>query len=144
MAASKRADPWQIDPLIGALAGASNVKSMRELTMSTSITTRPDRATFLEPSPYEADGGHLVGRDPRQIDIDELRNMRHPESPVKAIRAKCIDCSGGNMAEVRKCTAVQSALWPMRMGSSPFHASSSSSKLRTAKVGQSSEMEAQS
>jgi hypothetical protein len=36
-------------------------------------------------------------------------------------RAKCLDCSGGNDAEVRKCTAVGCALWPLRMGLNPFY-----------------------
>lgn len=34
----------------------------------------------------------------------------------KAIRLKCIDCCGGNMAEVRKCPAENCPLWRYRMG----------------------------
>lgn len=34
----------------------------------------------------------------------------------KAIRLKCIDCCGGNMAEVRKCPAEKCSLWRFRMG----------------------------
>lgn len=34
----------------------------------------------------------------------------------QAIREKCIDCSGGNKAEVRRCPATKCALWPYRMG----------------------------
>lgn len=97
-----------------------------------------DRGYFLEPSPYEADGGHLIGRDPRQIPLAEIRQLQHPESPIKAIRAKCIDCSGGNAAEARKCTAVNCPLWPMRMAVSPFHASSRSAKLQVANFATSS------
>ena len=37
-------------------------------------------------------------------------------SRSKAIRLKCIDCSGGNMAEVRKCPAEKCPLWRFRMG----------------------------
>ncbi len=37
-------------------------------------------------------------------------------SRSKAIRLKCIDCSGGNMAEVRKCPATNCPLWRYRMG----------------------------
>ncbi|WP_173088927.1 hypothetical protein [Devosia sp. 1635] len=102
-----------------------------ELMMQTITTPLPRGATFLEPSSFEADGGQMVGKDPRQIPVAELRLLQQPESPIKAIRAKCIDCSGNNVAEVRKCTAVGCALWPMRMGTSPFHASSASSKLQT-------------
>ncbi len=90
---------------------------------------------FLEVSRYADDGGNLVGRDPRVIPAAELRELRvfdhtNPhdnyqpvvESPIKAIRAKCIDCSGGNMAEVRKCVATACPLWPFRMGVNVFHA----------------------
>lgn len=35
----------------------------------------------------------------------------------KAIRAKCLDCCGGNHAEVRYCTATKCPLWRYRMGS---------------------------
>ena len=37
-------------------------------------------------------------------------------SRSKAIRLKCIDCCGGNMAEVRKCPAENCPLWRYRMG----------------------------
>ena len=37
-------------------------------------------------------------------------------SRSKAIRLKCIDCCGGNMAEVRKCPATNCPLWRYRMG----------------------------
>lgn len=35
---------------------------------------------------------------------------------AKAIRLKCIDCCGGNTAEVRKCPATHCFLWRFRMG----------------------------
>lgn len=73
---------------------------------------------FLMPSPFDADGGNLIGRDPRTIPADEW-----PADGVligmRAIRAKCVDCCGGNAAEVRKCVAVDCALWPLRMGTQP-------------------------
>jgi len=37
-------------------------------------------------------------------------------SRSKAIRLKCIDCCGGNMAEVRRCPAENCPLWRYRMG----------------------------
>ena len=37
-------------------------------------------------------------------------------SRSKAIRLKCIDCCAGQVAEVRKCTAVDCPLWRFRMG----------------------------
>lgn len=34
----------------------------------------------------------------------------------QAIRAKCLDCSGGIRAEVRRCPTTSCPLWPYRMG----------------------------
>ncbi len=76
---------------------------------------------YLERSPILSGGGNEVGKLPGSISLPILRDLGHPESPVKAIRAKCLDCSGGSDREARKCTAVRCALWPFRMGVSPFH-----------------------
>lgn len=40
-------------------------------------------------------------------------------TPIKAIRAKCMDCCCGNVAEVRRCTAEKCTLHPYRMGKRP-------------------------
>lgn len=40
-------------------------------------------------------------------------------TPIKAIRAKCLDCCCGNMAEVRRCPAEKCSLHPYRMGHRP-------------------------
>src|SRR3546814_18292689 len=58
------------------------------------------------PSPYEADGGENIGKLPRALSKPELKALGHPESPIKAIRAKCLDCDGQQHSEVRKCTAT--------------------------------------
>src|SRR5258707_7606339 len=91
---------------------------------NTSAIDGPQSSTrypYLEPSPILADGGAQVGKLPGSIPLPDLRDLRHPESPIKAIRAKCLDCSGGNEAEVRKCVATGCALWPFRMGVNPVH-----------------------
>ena len=44
-----------------------------------------------------------------------------PQSPLKAIRKKCRDCSGGSLVEVRRCEAVFCVLWPFRAGRHPWH-----------------------
>jgi hypothetical protein len=80
-----------------------------------------DRTPFLEVSPYEADGGQKVGKLPGSVSVNHLRLLGHPESPIRAIRSKCLDCSGGAASEIRKCVAVNCALWAFRMGSNPFH-----------------------
>lgn len=50
--------------------------------------------------------------------------MQCPETsnknPVKAIRKKCIECSGGSKSEVEKCVIPDCPLYPFRMGRNPF------------------------
>jgi len=41
------------------------------------------------------------------------------ETPIKAIRKKCLDCTCGQYEEIRKCTVVDCALYPYRMGRRP-------------------------
>ncbi len=40
-------------------------------------------------------------------------------TPIKAIRAYCIECSGGMAKEVRLCNMVNCPLFPYRMGKRP-------------------------
>lgn len=40
-------------------------------------------------------------------------------TPIKAIRAKCLDCCGYQMNEVRLCPATDCPLWEYRMGHRP-------------------------
>lgn len=40
-------------------------------------------------------------------------------TPLKAIRAKCLDCCAGQVAEVRHCTVKNCPLFPYRMGHRP-------------------------
>ena len=75
---------------------------------------------FLEPSPYGSDGGHIIGKTPRRIPTEDLRDLGHPTSPMKAIRANCLQCVGTE-SEVRKCVQTSCPLWPLRMGTNPFH-----------------------
>ena len=52
--------------------------------------------------------------------------MQCPETsntnPVKAIRMKCLDCSGGSRNEAERCQVKDCALYPFRMGKNPFRA----------------------
>jgi hypothetical protein len=65
--------------------------------------------------------GEKVGKLPGSVSLHDLRALGHPESPIKAIRAKCVDCSGGSVAEARRCHLTHCALWAFRMGVNPFH-----------------------
>lgn len=66
--------------------------------------------------------GEQSGRDPRELDMDELQALGHEKRPIlKVLRAKCIDCCVGQQSEVRRCACARScALWPYRMGKNPF------------------------
>jgi hypothetical protein len=61
--------------------------------------------------------GWDVGRDPRQVSRDEMIAAGHkPMSPLKALRARCIDCKGGELSGVRRCAHLDCPAWPYRMG----------------------------
>ena len=65
--------------------------------------------------------GWDVGPDPRQVRREELIAAGHkPMSPLKALRARCIDCCADQPSEVRLCTAVACPSWPFRMGANPW------------------------
>ena len=40
-------------------------------------------------------------------------------TPLKAIRAKCLDCSAGNAKEVRECPITDCDLYQYRFGKNP-------------------------
>jgi len=40
-------------------------------------------------------------------------------TPMKAIRAKCLDCSCYQPKEIRLCPVISCSLWPYRMGKRP-------------------------
>lgn len=42
------------------------------------------------------------------------------QSPLKAIRANCLQCVGGSAYEVRTCTAKNRYLFPFRFGKNPY------------------------
>jgi hypothetical protein len=71
-------------------------------------------------SQFPGDGGELIGKDPREVPSEILALYHRERNPLKAIRARCLDCCCGNAAEVRKCTAVACPSWPFRLGVNPF------------------------
>jgi hypothetical protein len=42
--------------------------------------------------------------------------MKMSLTPLKAIRTKCVDCSGHEFKEVRNCQHEDCSLYPLRMG----------------------------
>ena len=45
--------------------------------------------------------------------------MNAIRTPLRAIRAKCVDCCCGQLLEVRLCPSENCPLWPYRMGKRP-------------------------
>lgn len=45
--------------------------------------------------------------------------QKRSRSPVRAIKDKCLDCSGGSHNEVTLCAIKDCALWPFRKGRNP-------------------------
>lgn len=43
------------------------------------------------------------------------------ETPIKAIRKKCIECSCGQTSEVKLCPMEDCPLYPFRMGKNPYN-----------------------
>lgn len=41
-------------------------------------------------------------------------------NPVKAVRAFCLECSGGSPAEVKSCPREVCPLFPFRLGKNPY------------------------
>lgn len=46
--------------------------------------------------------------------------MEYKTNPVKAIRAYCLECSGGQPSEVKYCPVEKCPLYPFRLGKNPF------------------------
>lgn len=46
--------------------------------------------------------------------------MEKITSPLKAIRCFCVECMGGQVREVKDCTAPNCPLYAFRMGKNPY------------------------
>ena len=82
----------------------------------------PAQNPLLEISGEKIDEGNLVGRPPSDVPSEYLHGAYSAKNPVKAIRARCLDCCCGQPTEVRKCVATDCPSWPFRMGNNPFRA----------------------
>ena len=75
---------------------------------------------LLEISASKNDNGEWVGRIPAEVPSEILSRRFSAQNPVKAIRARCLDCCCSDASEVRKCVATDCPSWPFRMGNNPF------------------------
>lgn len=46
--------------------------------------------------------------------------IQYQKNPVKAIRAKCLDCCGNMMSVVQDCGIPTCPIYPFRLGKNPF------------------------
>ena len=53
-------------------------------------------------------------------DTHRTPNENQPQSPIRAIRKKCLDCSGGSSNEVSCCTVTSCPLYAFRSGRNPY------------------------
>ena len=44
------------------------------------------------------------------------------KTPIKAMRAKCLDCSCGSTKEIQLCPVIECPLYPYRFGKRPSQA----------------------
>jgi hypothetical protein len=66
----------------------------------------------------------MVENDPEGSDPEGSRELEEIKAspiktPLKAIRAKCLDCSGGSSHEVITCPLTECTLYPYRRGKHP-------------------------
>ncbi len=56
------------------------------------------------------------------------------QSPIKAIRAHCIDCCCGSSNEVKLCPVTDCKLYPFRFGKNPYRTKREMTEEQRAKV----------
>lgn len=65
---------------------------------------------------------------------ETLTALGHAPVPVlRAIRAKCLECSGNSHAEVAGCLVSRCPLYPFRQGSNPWRAEVSEARREAAR-----------
>lgn len=58
-------------------------------------------------------------RDGASCSTEKLQGKHEVFTPIKSIRLKCIECSGGSRKEAASCHITTCYLWPYRMGHRP-------------------------
>lgn len=79
--------------------------------------------------------GETVGRDPRSLTPADLDSINIPrQSPLAAVREKCLDCMCGSRTFVRECQSATCALWPFRMAVNPYRQPPSEAKIEAGRA----------
>lgn len=70
-----------------------------------------------------------------QMRSEILEQMTKTKSltPIRAIRTKCLQCTCGQIAEIRQCNISDCALYPYRMGHRPKQIDTLSTDIHKAK-----------
>jgi hypothetical protein len=77
----------------------------------------------------------LKDRDPRELSPEDLAAIGHEKQPLlRVIRANCIQCQGGNAADMRRCRCTGCPFWPYRMATNPFAAARSEAQMANARA----------
>ena len=64
-------------------------------------------------------------------------------TPLRAIRAKCVDCMNGQRKEIRVCPCQDCALWVFRTGHNPYRAGVGGKGFKSKNADSSADFEAQ-
>jgi hypothetical protein len=73
------------------------------------------KAFVLSTPIVRPDDGHT---DYRKVVEKYKKRIKNPKT---AIRAMCIECSGGSVKEVQMCPVSKCPLYAFRLGQNPFH-----------------------
>ena len=79
-------------------------------TTTPTTTSSPPEPESGEDKSYKTDYAQVIKRYE-----DKVKN------PLTAIRARCVQCTNGQVGEVKLCATKSCALWPFRMGENPFN-----------------------
>lgn len=74
--------------------------------------------TMMDEIENEVDGEEIESED-ESLRIEGY-NGPVITSPIKAIKAHCIECCGGSYNEAKLCTATKCPLWCFRTGKNPY------------------------
>lgn len=80
-------------------------------------TRSPLKAVVKEPKPFAPVPGEKVEDMETRI---IAKYSDKAKTPLKAIRAFCVICTGGVVRAVGRCTATSCTLYPYRMGTNPY------------------------
>lgn len=92
------------------------------------VAEEAERKKVIPIAPAEPEGEREASGEAKKAKETIDRYMAKVKNPMTAIRACCIECSGGSVKEVTLCRVKSCALHPFREGKNPFRKDSSAFK----------------